>query len=380
MPQEALASPAVCVLCSTQVLRIDRSAINIGQGIPAMSHQAFDLLVFIGRFQPFHRSHAAILSAALERSAHVLVLVGSANVARSTRNPFTAGEREVMIRASFPQAGEALHIRAIPDFPYLEDLWLRSIQDAVKSVAEPMEAKRIGLIGHFKDDTSYYLRMFPQWPLVEMPNHEGRSSTELRELLFESSGNGMRLVLASALTQATADFVEAFQRLPQFAQLVEEQSFLKAYRQQFAAYPYPPTFVTVDAVVVHSGHILLVERKAMPGRGLYALPGGFLHQGERLVEGVIRELKEETRLKLPVPVLKGSLKDSRVFDDPQRSQRGRTITHAFHFDFPTGELPPVKGGDDAAKARWLPLADFYALNGVMLEDHWHIVTAFIGGA
>ena len=341
---------------------------------------SYDLLVFVGRFQPFHRSHAAIVSAALGKAAQVLVLIGSANTARSTRNPFTAREREVMIRESFPEAGEALQIRAIPDYPYMEDLWLRKIQDAVKSVAESAGAKRIGLVGHFKDDTSYYLRMFPQWSLVEMPNYEGRSSTELRELLFEPNGNGTRMLLESAMPQAAAEFVAEFRRLPQFAQLVEEHAFIKAYRQQFAAYPYPPTFVTVDAVVIHSGHVLLVERKAMPGRGLYALPGGFLNQGERLVDGAIRELKEETRLKLPVPVLKGSIKDSRVFDDPQRSQRGRTITHAFHFDFPAGELPPVKGGDDAAKARWVPLADFYALDGVMFEDHWHIVTAFIGGA
>ena len=339
---------------------------------------SYDLLVFVGRFQPFHRSHAAIVSAALGRAAQVLVLIGSANTARSTRNPFTAREREVMIRESFPDAGAALQIRAIPDYPYMEDLWLRKIQDAVKSAAESAGAKRIGLVGHFKDDTSYYLRMFPQWSLVEMPNYEGRSSTELRELLFEP--NGTRMLLESAMPQAAAEFVAEFRRLPQFAQLVQEHAFLKAYRQQFAAYPYPPTFVTVDAVVIHSGHVLLVERKAMPGRGLYALPGGFIKQGERLIDGAIRELKEETRLKLPVPVLKGSIKDSRVFDDPQRSQRGRTITHAFHFDFPAGELPLVKGGDDAAKARWMPLADFYDLDGVMFEDHWHIVTAFIGGA
>lgn len=345
-----------------------------------MSNKTFDLLVFVGRFQPFHRSHAAIISAALGKAGHVLVLIGSANTARSTRNPFTAREREVMIRESFTDAGAALHIAAIPDYPYMEDLWLRKIQDAVKSVAENIGATRIGLVGHFKDDSSYYLRMFPQWTLVEMPNHEGRSSTELRELLFEPNGNGTRMVLESAMPQAAAEFVAEFRRLPQFAQLVEEHAFIKAYRQQYASYPYPPTFVTVDAVVIHSGHILLVERKAMPGRGLYALPGGFLNQAERLIDGAIRELKEETRLKLPVPVLKGSIKDSRVFDAPQRSQRGRTITHAFHFDFPAGELPPVKGGDDAAHARWLPLADFYALDGVMFEDHWHIVTAFIGGA
>lgn len=339
----------------------------------------FDLLVYIGRFQPFHNSHAAIVQAALRKARQVLVLVGSANCARSPRNPFTAREREVMIRESFPDAGERLHIAPIPDHPYMEDLWLRAIQDAVGQVAGRDGKAKIGLIGHFKDESSYYLRMFPQWTLVEMPNIEGRSSSELRELMFQPNGDGTRMVLASALPRAVMDFTTEFQRLPQFARLVEEQAFIHKYRQQYAAYPYPPTFVTVDAVVIHSGHVLLVERKAMPGRGLLALPGGFLDQGERLVDGAIRELKEETRLKLPVPVLKGSIKESRVFDDPHRSQRGRTITHAFHFDFPTGELPPVKGGDDAAKARWVPLAEFYALDGVMFEDHWHIVTAFIGG-
>jgi bifunctional NMN adenylyltransferase/nudix hydrolase len=97
-------------------------------------------------------------------------------------------------------------------------------------------------------------------------------------------------------------------------------------------------------------------------------------------------LKEETRLRLPIPVIKGSFSKSpkgyhRVFDAPGRSLRGRTITHAFHFEnFPMSELPPVKGGDDAAKAFWLPLSDFYALDGVMFEDHWHIASWFLGAA
>ncbi|MBN6741873.1 NUDIX domain-containing protein, partial [Acidithiobacillus sp. MC6.1] len=160
--------------------------------------------------------------------------------------------------------------------------------------------------------------------------------------------------------------------------LVDEYAFLKNYHQQFASYPYPPVFVTVDAVVIHSGHILLVERKAEPGKGLLALPGGFLDQRERIEDGMLRELKEETNIKVPVPVLRGSIRASRVFDTPERSQRGRTITHAFHIEFPSGELPRIKGGDDAVKAIWLPLSAFYALDGAMYEDHWHIAAGFIG--
>ena len=60
----------------------------------------FDYLVLIGRFQPFHNGHLAVLQHALRLADKVIVLVGSAGQPRTTRNPFNAGERAVMIRAA----------------------------------------------------------------------------------------------------------------------------------------------------------------------------------------------------------------------------------------------------------------------------------------
>jgi len=173
-------------------------------------------------------------------------------------------------------------------------------------------------------------------------------------------------------------WLERFRTQPEFAQLKAEAEFIAAYRKAWAAAPYPVTFVTVDAVVVHSGHILLVRRRSEPGRGLWALPGGFVEQDERLDAACIRELREETGLKLPEPVLRGSIKDRQVFDHPTRSLRGRTITHACLFNFPTGELPRVKGSDDADKARWVPLNEFAQMRNVMFEDHFEIAYHFLG--
>jgi bifunctional NMN adenylyltransferase/nudix hydrolase len=110
------------------------------------------------------------------------------------------------------------------------------------------------------------------------------------------------------------------------------------------------------------------------------LPGGFVDQDERIRDAAIRELREETRLKVPAPVLAGSIRSSRVFDHPHRSLRGRTVTHAFLFELaPTGEgLPKVKGSDDADKAKWVPLFEFSRMEDQLFEDHFYIVNWFLG--
>lgn len=156
---------------------------------------------------------------------------------------------------------------------------------------------------------------------MEVDASEDVSSTEIREQYFAERSNSF---VSWAVPAPVFAWLEAFRNQPAFAQLKAEAEFIATYRKAWSAAPYPVTFVTVDAVVVHSGHLLLVRRRSEPGRGLWALPGGFVGQDERLETACIRELREETGLKLPEPVLRGSVKDRQVFDHPQRSLRGRT--------------------------------------------------------
>ncbi|MCP9859000.1 adenylyltransferase/cytidyltransferase family protein [Cyanobium sp. Cruz-8D1] len=69
--------------------------------------------------------------------------------------------------------------------------------------------------------------------------------------------------------------------------------------------------------------------------------------------------------------------DRHVFDAPGRSQRGRVITHAFLIQLKGGVLPSVRGGGDADKAFWMPLADIYAHEDTFFEDHVQILQHFI---
>ncbi|AQW31672.1 bifunctional nicotinamide-nucleotide adenylyltransferase/Nudix hydroxylase (plasmid) [Ralstonia syzygii subsp. celebesensis] len=336
----------------------------------------FDALVFIGRFQPLHRAHIEVLRRALSLADTVCVLIGSTDRPRTIKDPFSFDERRQMILSVLNEAERArVRIAAVQDSTYNDGDWLRWVQDAVAAELGDTAGRKIGLIGHEKDSSSYYLRMFPQWELVEVDASEDVSSTEIREQYFAERSNSF---VSWAVPAPVFAWLEAFRNQPAFAQLKAEAEFIATYRKAWAAAPYPVTFVTVDAVVVHSGHLLLVRRRSEPGRGLWALPGGFVGQDERLEAACLRELREETGLKLPEPVLRGSVKDRQVFDHPQRSLRGRTITHAFLFHFPVGELPRVKGGDDADKARWVPLNDFARMRDVMFEDHFDIAYHFLG--
>lgn len=335
----------------------------------------YDLAVFIGRFEPLHLGHLAILKRALALSERVVVLVGSAEAPRTAKNPWTYAERVVMIKAAL--GAEAARVTTLPlrDHLYNDNAWLAEAQAQVAGVA--CDAKRIALFGLSKDSSSYYLKAFPQWELVDAASVPLLSATELRRQLFSEEPGALRLIEAN-VPPPVFQIIDAFRNTDAYRQTLDEFRHVDSYRAAWAAAPYPPIFVTVDAVVAHSGHVLLVRRKAQPGRGLWALPGGFVDQNETLRDAALRELREETRLKIPAPVLRGSLRGEAVFDHPDRSLRGRTITHAFYFEFPSGGLPPVRGADDAARARWIPISEAQGMRASLFEDHFFILEHFLG--
>lgn len=350
-----------------------------------------DALVFIGRFQPFHNGHKAVIEAALEQAKEVVVVVGSSFAARNIRNPFTFEERKAMIEACFTEPQHFSYegaqgrvkiprVKVVPvsDFPYDDNKWVNAIQKIVDETVP--YAKDVGLIGHSKDSTSYYLNIFPRWKNhVEVPDVGGINATDIRKALL--GNNEERLDATSIMPKETFQVMSKFIAnsdgifTTSWFTLRKEYDMVKKYKEAWKAAPFPPTFMTVDTVVIQSGHILLVKRGDMPGKGQWALPGGFLNQEETMLDGAIRELKEETKIKVPVPVLKGSIKDSKTFDAPNRSARGRTITQAFLIDLGVGELPKVKGSDDAEKAFWVPFNQ--VKQEKLFEDHFHIIDHFI---
>ncbi|WP_110949231.1 bifunctional nicotinamide-nucleotide adenylyltransferase/Nudix hydroxylase [Pseudomonas bohemica] len=337
----------------------------------------FDIAVVIGRFQPFHRGHATLLKLALERAARVVVVLGSAHRARDAKNPFTWEERAAMIDLSLHEMDrERVSYLPVRDL-YDDRRWQATVSQGISQRLTD-KAVRVALVGFNKDASSYYLGLFPSWEFIAAPREHEIDASDLRRVMFEGEDVDATDALLAGLTHPKVHHYLRGWLLQSFvAGLRAEHISIARYKRAWKSAPYEPIFVTVDAVVKVGKHVLLVQRKGEMGKGLWALPGGFLEPRERLLQSAIRELREETGLGILSVTLEGAFKDTMVFDHPDRSQRGRTITHAHFFDLGSARLPEVCGADDATLAQWILIESIPSMEEQMFEDHYMVLARFL---
>ena len=345
----------------------------------------YDFANFIGRFRPATNAHIDIIEHALRKAKFVHINVGSCFQPRTERSPFYYDEVVSMIRGAFPaHEQERLLFSPVMDSPYNNIEWQTNVQKAMASAFERVGATSnpsVALIGHRKDHgTGFYLDMFPQWDSIGIDNlHDNLSATHIRDYLFDNRGwdGKYRDKVPTSTNAFLRDFVttEAFRELlaevdyyRDYRKVHDEAANLIASKLKFKA---EIKHQTVDAMVVQSGHVLLIERRALPGRGLLALPGGFLDTEEWIEDAAFRELREETKIDIPNAVLRGGLVTSMLADYPHRSARGRVISQVFLIKLKDGPLPKVKGRSDAKRAMWVPLGEIRPEN--MFEDHAFII-------
>jgi bifunctional NMN adenylyltransferase/nudix hydrolase len=328
---------------------------------------------FIAKAEPFHLAHYELVKEALNQAEEAIVVVGSYRRSPSPKRPWSGEERESMIRNTLtPEENKRTHIVFARDYPYKNHLWLADVSGKVSEITQDSES--VVLIGHEHDHTSDYLRAFPQWDKHLLPNIDSMPhATVIRYLYFTHDTSYKQYVHPKA-----TEYMEDFKKTAKFKNLKSYFDAVRSSKKEWEGAPYPPIFHTVDSVVIKSGHILVVRRGKAYGGGQIALPGGFLNEHEWPRTGALRELKEETAIAISKEELDKFIKDQHSFADPDRSERGRTITEAYFYDLGMGPLPKVKGSDDADKAWWMPLEEFYTREEEFFEDHYYMIDWFVG--
>lgn len=310
--------------------------------------------IFIGRFQPTHEGHIFAIGHAASQVDKLFILVGSANQCRSIKNPWTFQERSEMLRLRLHFA-EITNYEIVPlnDYQYSDTQWMSD----VRATAEHYNMGTPILFGHDKEGNDY-LHWFPDWKFRSVPMGDDIDATRIRKEMFADSNSFM----------------------PETVR--DDYKFYENEKIKFANYPFPETlnFNCSDAILECQGHVLLIQRKFAPGAGAWALPGGFRNRSETFLDCAIRELIEETNVRVPEKVLRGSIVKTELFDSPKRSFGIPRNTLAVYMRISPNHdysLPRANGADDAALCKWVPLTD--ALNSIeMYDDHAAIISKVTG--
>ena len=113
-------------------------------------------------------------------------------------------------------------------------------------------------------------------------------------------------------------------------------------------YPERP-IIGVGGVVISDGRVLLVRRGGPPLQGQWSIPGGILEVGETLIEGVQRELSEETGIDVRVRTL------IEVFERIDRDPSGKAQYHFVVLDYLCEAVRGIaRAGSDVSEVAWAP--------------------------
>jgi bifunctional NMN adenylyltransferase/nudix hydrolase len=301
--------------------------------------------VLIGRFQPPHRAHLALIRQALESAEELVLVLGSARSARTVRNPLTDAERAGLIAELLGKQGVDLRrvrLEAVPDFFYNLPLWVQAVRRVVG-------AERATLHGFEKDASSFYLRLFPDWGFAPPRFQSGLNAGDVREALYAGDWQAVE----RAVTPEVLAGLRKFADTPAFAELLTDRQAIQALAQRGPVR-------SAGVLLVAGNHMLLKRRTERPGLGLCAIPEG---------RDTWDAARSVTRL-LSRKLLESEEFRSRVLNAAGRTPGLDWQTEVTLYTLPQ-RVPPGPG------AKWVALSALQRVPETFFADHAQGVTALL---
>jgi bifunctional NMN adenylyltransferase/nudix hydrolase len=341
--------------------------------------------------RPPTSAHIANIRAGLVAAQYTFVTIGSVNEAPHFKNPHTFDEVSQMIRASLtPAENDRVFIFGIEDRAN-DLLWVRDVQKVVTEQAKRLSfdhEPRIALVGFSKDGSSYYLKLFRGWDSVSTQAVTGAtdslvSATDIRNTIYDAGDPAAAVECiyrseVQIIPQGTYLFLRQWVNTAQFALMRDEYKFMKNYLTEFQPNPYtgdPQQFPCADMWMFHAGAVCLVQRDRMPGKGLWASPGGHKRAYQTFLDAALDEVDQETGIVehndfITRDTLASWIRGEKMLDNPWRSNREVTFSMAFGLLIPASlPRPIVKGADDARQARWWNTDE--VVRSMLFEDHYN---------
>lgn len=346
--------------------------------------------VYIGRFQPFHKGHKAIVDLTVKMMKPgdtFTIIIGSADQQETWRNPLSAAQRKEML--SIELEGYPVTISTINDSPYNYDSW---VEHLCAQLLEVKSATHVDFLDNYKD----FLQKFSNICIVGMEDVEEYVRRITKYYIFSNfkyHDLGIKFHVFSELNTKTSIHGSSIRALAHsedgdyskkfyfdIKDFVSEKvlAYLKTVDFQHIAYnayikgadyarstgcKYNSCFMTVDNIVFDkfAKKVLLIKRK---DNGKLAIPGGFAEPYMNMKDNALRELEEETNITakmLETSFVKLNEVQPVLIDapyrDPRSSNKCNLISAVYVWQSEVDAfkklLAHVKAGDDAAEAVWL---------------------------
>ena len=372
--------------------------------------------VYIGRFQPFHKGHKAIVDLTVKMMKPgdtFTIIIGSADQQETERNPLSASQRKEML--SIELEGYPVTISTINDSPYNYDLWI-----------EHLCAKMLGFKSATHDDflekQEDFIKGFSNICIVGMENVEeyinritkyytyaptehfnlGINSHIFSELDTQTSvhGSSIRAFIRaddgrcpkrfySDIKDFVSEKVLAYLKTVNFP-LIVYNAYIKGINYaESTGCKYNSCFMTVDNIVFDKflDQVLLIKRK---DNGKLAIPGGFAEPYMNMKDNALRELEEETSITakmlkdafVKIDELEPTLIDA-PYRDPRSSHKCNFVSAVYVWQSKVDALknfiPYIKAGDDAVDTVWLSKEECEDLPAWRFHaDHKKIICKLLG--